>query len=63
MNIICIRDDSENDAVKLRDMKLVMRDMNLSNDKWYVSFIIFPQKSNNFMPESLVLCEFSFLCL
>ena len=43
MNILCIRDDSENDTVKLRDMKLVMRDMNLSDDKWYVSFIIFPQ--------------------
>ena len=35
------RDDSKNDVVKLRDMKLAMKDMKLRNDRWYAILIFY----------------------
>ena len=35
------RDDSKNDVVKLRDMKLVMKDMKLRNDRRYAILIFY----------------------
>ena len=35
------RDDSKNDVVKLRDMKLAMKDMKLRNDRRYAILIFY----------------------